>query len=185
MPVALNLLRKSVNSLLDALHRGTARRNRLRRRRDLASPITWCAEVLEPRALLSAPTFGSGFDVQFQAAGGATDSGGNAVAADAAGNSYVAGIFNGSGDMDPGPGVHTLVNSNPAKGGGSYNGFFAKYDAGGNFQWVTPLITSSGRADATGVAGCGSSDARESWAISWVCGADYGCAGNDCCSLRQ
>ncbi len=50
-----------------------------------------------------------------------------AIVADANGNVYVAGSFNGTVDFDPGVGTFTLVSA------GATDGYVAKYDVSGNF----------------------------------------------------
>jgi hypothetical protein len=74
-------------------------------------------EPLEERRLLSFPigVGGTGSDV------------GNSVAADQEGNVYVAGLYEGTVDFDPGAGTANL------SGGG---GFVAKYLADGTFVWA-------------------------------------------------
>jgi hypothetical protein len=57
--------------------------------------------------------------------GGTTNDRGQAVAADAAGNAYVAGLFQNTADFGAGP-----IGS-----GGSYDGFWASYDVGGAYRW--------------------------------------------------
>jgi gliding motility-associated-like protein len=54
-----------------------------------------------------------------------------AVAADGAGNVYVAGEFNGTVDFNPNPNVTNNLTSN-----GGVDGFVAKYDASGNYLWA-------------------------------------------------
>ncbi|HYE80501.1 MAG TPA: hypothetical protein VEI97_21205, partial [bacterium] len=55
---------------------------------------------------------------------------GYAVSTDNAGNILVAGVFRGTVDFDPGPG------SSPRTSQGEWDGFVAKFDAGGQFLWV-------------------------------------------------
>jgi hypothetical protein len=60
---------------------------------------------------------------------------GRSIAVDASGNVYTAGIFTGTVDFDPGPGVHKLI---------AYDNiipdiFISKLDSSGNFVWVKKL----------------------------------------------
>ncbi len=61
-------------------------------------------------------------DFRYQAA--------NAIAVDSAQNIYIAGIFFGTTDFDPGPGVTNLVSR------GNEDIFVCKYDKSGNFIWA-------------------------------------------------
>lgn len=103
-------------------------RRRLKRadlRRRTYTP-TWCAaEVLEERALLSATFDGA---LSLGNATGMTTAFG--VAADAAGNSYITGSFQGTVDFDPGAGVHELTAR------GSSDIYVAKYAADNSLVWV-------------------------------------------------
>ncbi|HKR04008.1 MAG TPA: T9SS type A sorting domain-containing protein [Bacteroidia bacterium] len=61
----------------------------------------------------------------------ANSTGGNFLKIDASGNSYIAGVFNGTRDFDPGPGLDTMTSV------GTYGDiFFAKYDSSGNHKWA-------------------------------------------------
>ncbi|MES2592158.1 MAG: PA14 domain-containing protein [Bacteroidota bacterium] len=51
---------------------------------------------------------------------------------DNAGNIYAAGIFRGTVDFNPGPGVFNLFSTNNT-------GYFSKYDAAGNFLWAKKI----------------------------------------------
>ncbi len=55
------------------------------------------------------------------------------MAADNNGNVYLAGAFDGTVDFDPGPGVSAITTA------GSFDIFFAKYDAGGNYLWAKSI----------------------------------------------
>jgi hypothetical protein len=74
---------------------------------------------------------GSSFDV------GSYDVG-YAVAVDAGGSVYTAGVFSGTADFDPGPGTYNLTSA------GGNDGFVSKLDNGGNFVWARQLGGSSG-----------------------------------------
>jgi hypothetical protein len=52
------------------------------------------------------------------------------VAVDALGNSYAAGSFGGTGDFDPGPGVHELTSK------GYTDCYVSKFNSQGELQWV-------------------------------------------------
>ncbi len=59
---------------------------------------------------------------------------GYAVDVDSAGDVYVAGLFYGTCDFDPGPGEEIRVsNGSPM---GLYDSYLVKFDPEGNFQWV-------------------------------------------------
>jgi hypothetical protein len=60
---------------------------------------------------------------------------GQAIAADAAGNSYVTGYFQGTADFDPGPGVVSLTSSST----GYSAAFVAKYSSGGALCWARSI----------------------------------------------
>ena len=78
-------------------------------------------------------------------AGSAGDDSGQAIATDAAGNVYVAGLFHGTVDFGASPGLHTLVST-----GGS-DVFVAKYTSGGALLWVCGG-GSAGDDSANGIA---------------------------------
>ncbi|MFT3911653.1 MAG: gliding motility-associated C-terminal domain-containing protein [Ferruginibacter sp.] len=64
--------------------------------------------------------------------GVSTESSPRVIKLDAAGNIYVAGVFFGSIDFDPGPGVAAMTITNFT----CSNGFICKLDNNGNFIWV-------------------------------------------------
>jgi len=84
--------------------------------------------------------------------GGDYDDYGNGVAIDGSGNSYITGLFWGTVDFDPGPGV------DEHKSYGDSDIFLSKFDSNGEFQWAR---TWGGydRATAYGVAIDGSGNA--------------------------
>jgi RHS repeat-associated protein len=59
-------------------------------------------------------------------------------ATDGAGNLYVGGLFSGTADFDPGPGVYNLTSL------GSLDGFVAKYDRAGGLLWARRVGGSGG-----------------------------------------
>ena len=69
------------------------------------------------------------------AAGTGANAATSAVVADAYGNTYVGGTFNGTADMDPTAGTSNLVSA------GAADGFVAKYDAAGNLQWAVKILS--------------------------------------------
>lgn len=94
------------------------------------------AQVGQP---LVAPWVQGGF-----ALGGASDESGQQVVTDAAGNIYVAGIFNGTVDFDPGAGVTNLTSS----AGSRYNIFVAKYTADGVLIWARPVAMGASNVES-------------------------------------
>jgi hypothetical protein len=105
-----------IRTLRPRTHRSPARRSKTRR------PLL---HSLEDRSVPSAFRVGSaGFDTA------------DAVAADSAGNIYIAGTFNGTVDFDPGPGVTNLTNAGVTTTDDAY---LAKYTAAGNLVWVGQL----------------------------------------------
>ncbi len=64
----------------------------------------------------------------------------NNISIDAAGNIYICGLFSGSVDFDPGPGVATLTTVSS-----SQDIFIAKYDALGNYVYARALSSNSGK----------------------------------------
>lgn len=53
------------------------------------------------------------------------------IVIDPTGNPFICGIFVGTTDFDPGPGVFNLISSS-----GEWDGFFARYDNAGNLVWA-------------------------------------------------
>ena len=62
--------------------------------------------------------------------GSTTDDYGNSIAIDSIGNCYITGAFQGTTDFDPGIGSAILTSH------GTWDIFFAKYDANGNYLWA-------------------------------------------------
>jgi hypothetical protein len=62
---------------------------------------------------------------------GAGDQTGNAIVCDASGNIYVSGEYGSAPDMDPSAATYTLPTA------GYIDGFVAKYNASGTFQWAS------------------------------------------------
>ncbi|MCC6437657.1 MAG: hypothetical protein IT196_21690, partial [Acidimicrobiales bacterium] len=73
------------------------------------------------------------------------------VATDAAGNTFVTGVYKGTIDFGFGPGSGTLANAS-----GQTDLFVARYDANGSLAWVTGTGASSGTEDAYDIAVDGS-----------------------------
>jgi hypothetical protein len=94
----------------------------------------YVAKYNPDRTLAWAAKFGSGPETG-NAVGGAW---GLAVTLDAAGNVYAAGSFSlGTVDMDPGPGVSQLNNTNA---GGNSATYVAKLTPAGGFVWAKPFL---------------------------------------------
>ena len=75
----------------------------------------------------------SGLFVWAKRLGGNGDDHGHAVGVDGAGNIYSTGLFSGTGDFDPGPGLFNMT----ANGSGSASDIFVcKLNAAGIFQWA-------------------------------------------------
>lgn len=103
-------------------------RRRRSRNGKYTGPRRFAFERLEQRAT---PASSLGF--AFALGGTAFDST-SSVAADSAGNVYVAGAFNGTIDLDPGPGVASLTST------GSADAYLAKYSPSGTFLWGGQLV---------------------------------------------
>jgi hypothetical protein len=65
--------------------------------------------------------------------GGSSDDGGYDLAVDAAGNTYLVGIFSGTADFDPGNGVSNLTSA------GGQDIYVVKLNSNGAFQWVKQM----------------------------------------------
>jgi hypothetical protein len=77
--------------------------------------------------------------------GGSNNETGEAIATDASGNVYTTGVFHGSVDFDPGPGIYsytTSISSNDI--------FVSKLDADGNFVWAKTVAGNSGNNTGVG-----------------------------------
>ncbi|MDF2436170.1 MAG: hypothetical protein K0Q95_546 [Bacteroidota bacterium] len=61
--------------------------------------------------------------------GGLAGDGGQSITVDDTGNVYTAGVFSGTGDFDPGPGMYYLTAS-------AYDIFICKLDSSGNLIWA-------------------------------------------------
>ena len=90
---------------------------------------------LFPDGLSEQPLFQPVFDLGF-ALGATGDQGGQQVVVDAAGNIYLAGIFQGTVDFNLSPEVENLTSSDRD---GNY--FVAKYDPSGSLIWVERVAT--------------------------------------------
>jgi gliding motility-associated-like protein len=73
--------------------------------------------------------------------GGAGIDRGHYVVTDNQNNVFITGSYTGATDMDPSAAISTLPDQ------GSLSGFFAKYDANGNFVWAHPLGVLPTQAD--------------------------------------
>ncbi len=69
--------------------------------------------------------------------GGFESDAANAVATDATGNVYIAGVFSDTVDFDPGPGMVTLI------AGSEGHGFIQKLDPDGNLLWVKQITSTN------------------------------------------
>ncbi|MGD9720609.1 MAG: hypothetical protein AB7O59_16600 [Pirellulales bacterium] len=101
-----------------------------RRGKRLATPTVRHA-ALEALELRATPAAGLGFAF---ALGDAAFDEATSVAADNAGNVYVAGLFNGAVDFDPGPGTFQLTST------GAADAFLAKYGPAGNLLWAGQIV---------------------------------------------
>jgi len=66
-------------------------------------------------------------------AGGTTEEAAHSIAGDAAGNIYTCGVFSGTCDFDPGPGVYNLVSN------GNIDIYISKMDDSGNLLWAKSM----------------------------------------------
>jgi hypothetical protein len=121
------MLKRSVGQfgLTWSLGRPTSQGRRARAARRQPNPFRRSGlESLEPRALLAAAPV-----VDF-IAGGSSGEHAYGVAADSADNLYLAGLFAGTTDLDPGPGVFPLASN------GDADIYVAKYDASRTVVWA-------------------------------------------------
>lgn len=81
--------------------------------------------------------------------GGSGHDFGRSIAADGNGNSYVAGIFGGTVDFDPGAGTANLTSIDVS------DIFVAKYDSAGNYLWAFQIGGTSGSEPLIAVDGGG------------------------------
>src|SRR5690349_21460629 len=102
-----------------------------RRRRVEARKPRKMVPTLDLLEIRQVPAANLGFAL---AAGGAGSDVAQAVATDGAGNVYVAGVFEGTVDFDPGAGTTNLTS-----GGGVRDIFFAKYGPGGTLTWARSI----------------------------------------------
>ncbi len=65
--------------------------------------------------------------------GGPSSDFGNSLAIDDAGNAYTTGIYQGTGDFDPGAGTANLTST------GNYEVFVSKLDSSGNYVWAKSM----------------------------------------------
>ncbi|MBI4931790.1 MAG: SBBP repeat-containing protein [Bacteroidetes bacterium] len=72
---------------------------------------------------------------------------GYSLTVDKSGNVFITGTFQGTTDFDPGAGTANL-----ASVGGTYDVFFAKYDASGNYLWAGSIGSSTGSDYGYGIA---------------------------------
>ena len=96
-------------------------------------------EGLEARALLAGDTIAVPFAEALVTSQAMTTSG---VAAVPDGDFYVSGLFQGTVDFDPGPGVHEVTRTVQETGVG--DGFLAKYSARGDLLWVRTFAVPQG-----------------------------------------
>jgi hypothetical protein len=68
------------------------------------------------------------------------------TAADAAGNSYIAGWFSASMDFDPEPAVEGDAHEHILTSAGLYDTFVAKYTPEGSLAWATQMGSSGNDA---------------------------------------
>lgn len=98
-----------------------------------------------------------------QTIGGSTEDYPRKMCTDSQGNLYVGGNFSGTVDFDPGSGTAMKTSL------GWWDGFVAKYDANGNFQWVAAL---GGSADNDAVMGL-TADLTGVWVTGWFVDEAY------------
>lgn len=91
---------------------------------------------------------------------------GYGITADASGNCYITGFFHGNADFNPGPGT---ANLSPISGNAGI--YFAKYDAGGNYEYAKSIGTS--------IAGIGHDIAIDNAGNCYITGTYWGSADFD------
>lgn len=91
-------------------------------------------------AYVTKRTIGGGY-VWTKTFGGPAGDRVNKIATDASGNLYLAGIFGGTADFDPGPGVVTRTSTS------TVSAFLLKLNSDGEFQWVRTFSASTAGND--------------------------------------